>query len=162
MTITATSHTIKYKCSITGRRGCPPRYKGESITKTCEECHCYKFPGIKRERCFDKNGNSTESALFPFLSGEECVASCKSEGCVSVGKFASRFACLCTDGDPCFGGESFKKKCNCVACHCDLDEELVKRYAEILLEQLYLEVALHVGNHYSSVLKHVMIRDVLV
>ena len=117
MTIKPTSTTTRYKCEVLRQRKCPGGHTGNSIERSCRECNCYKFPGIKREQCFS-NGKKVEPSKFPFLSHEECSSSCKNEGCVPTGKRAQRYACNCVKGDPCVGGESFKRNCDCIACYC--------------------------------------------
>jgi hypothetical protein len=109
---------MRYKCSVTTQRRCLSGSKGDHVEKTCESCNCYTFPGVKGRSCFDQKGNEVEGASFPFLSVEECSASCKDEACIPVGKL-STYACRCMDSEPCVGSDSFKKNCNCIACYCE-------------------------------------------
>ena len=123
MTIASTSNTTRYKCTVTRQRGCRPGSKGNHIEKTCEECNCYTFPGVRSTQCFNRGGGAVDAAEFPFLSVNECAASCKDESCIPTGKDTSRYACQCIDAEPCIEIGLFKKNCNCVACYCDLDGE---------------------------------------
>ena len=121
----------RYRCIEANRRSCGVGYVGNYITRFCEECLCYKIPGVIGERCFDLNSNPVEKSEFPFTSPQECESSCTNERCSPIGIPTKTYECDCANNQPCTGFNSAtgsnvqSQVCNCTQCYCD-DEDGVR------------------------------------
>jgi len=118
--------TKRYKCTVLSRRRCPSNI-GEYVERSCEEFNCYTFPGIREEQCFDSGGSLVENTLFPFSSYQECTDACKNEKCLPTGIPSQRYACTCTNTEPCagytaaMGVNAWKQNCDCTQCSCEIE-----------------------------------------
>ena len=113
----------RYRCIETNRRSCGVGYVGNYITRFCEECLCYKFPGETVERCFSPKGALVNAHEFPFASLQECKDACKNERCNPIG-VTNAYECECKSLEHCAtynqetGRSVFSQSCNCIPCKC--------------------------------------------